>query len=130
MADLTAEQLVALVERDYFGNVDAKNLDGVLAALAPEARLTVQTAFVTHEGRDTGIRRMLTDFFAAFSEGWHGDFAHVVDVPNQRVASRFDVRLVDPAGKAATASNANFFQMHDGLIAEIFVYMSIENVLK
>ncbi|MFC3228811.1 nuclear transport factor 2 family protein [Marinibaculum pumilum] len=130
MKTLTEGQLIELVERDYFGNVDAKDLEGVLSVLAPDARLTVKTAAVIHEGRDTGIRRMLTDFLAAFREGWHGDFAHVVDVPNQRIASRFDVRLVDHGGAVSTASNANFFQIRDGLIAEIFVYMSIENVLK
>lgn len=127
---LTAEQLVALVERDYFGNVDAQKLDAALAALAPDASLTVQTAFLTHEGRDTGIRRMFEGFFAAYPEGWHGRFRHVVDVPNQRVASQFDVRLVDPDGQVVTASNANFFRIRDGLIQEIFVYMSGDNPLK
>lgn len=130
MADLDAEQLVALVERDYFGNVDAKNVEGVLAVLAPDARLTVQTAGVTHRGRDTEIARMFASFLASFREGWHGDFRHVIDVPNQRIASRFGVRLTDHGGQVASASNANFFQIRDGLVTEIDVYMSIDNVLK
>ena len=131
MAELDAGQLVKLVEQDYFGNVDAQKLDAVLAALAPDAKLTVQTAFVTHDGRDTEIRRMFEGFFRAFPTGWHGDFQHVVDVPNQRVASQFDVRLVDPEGREVTASNCNFFRIRDGLIHRIFVYMSSsENPLK
>ena len=30
MTTLTEDQLIELVERDYFGNVDAKDLDGLM----------------------------------------------------------------------------------------------------
>ena len=54
---LAAAQLTELAE-SYFRMVDAKDMDGALALLTPDCRITVETAGVVHEGRDVGVRTM------------------------------------------------------------------------
>ena len=61
---LSREELIALVENAYFSNVDNKNLEPALACFAEDAELRIQSAHVSHTGRDQ-IGRMFRDFMAA-----------------------------------------------------------------
>ena len=126
---MTRNEMIALVER-YFAAVDAKNLDGALATLAPDCRFTIETDALTHEGRDEAIRGMFERLFARWDEIWHGNFRHVADPEGSRVASQFDVRNIAADGTVHTKRNCNFFTVEDGRFAAISVYMSGENTLK
>lgn len=122
---------VDMVESKYFANVDRKDMDAVLDCFAEDAVFTIQSAFTTHEGRDTGIRQMFENLFETYSQKIvHRDFKHVVDVDNNRCAAQFEVELIDAEGNETYLSNCNFFYLDDnGKFERVFVYMSGENVL-
>jgi hypothetical protein len=119
-----------MVANKYFANVDRKNMDAVLDTFNPGAVFTIQSAFTSHSGRDTGIRQMFANLFENYTKIVHKDFVHVADIEGNAVASQFNVELVDHAGKLTTLSNCNFFYLDDaGKFERVFVYMSGPNVL-
>lgn len=121
------EYYVDMVENRYFGNVDAKNLEGVLECFREDAVFTIQSAFTTHEGRDEGIRRMFETYSPRIV---HKGFGHIVDTENGCCSARFEVELVDRDGKELSYSNCNFFYLdEDGRFKRVFVWFSGENVL-
>lgn len=122
---------VDMVENKYFAKVDGKDMDSVLDCFTEDAVFTIQSAFTTHEGRDTGIRKMFENLFETYSSKMvHRDFTHVVDPENNRCSSQFDVELVDAGGNETNLSNCNFFYLNeDGKFERVYVYMSGENVL-
>lgn len=61
---LSRAALIDLATIQYFGNVDAKNMDATLACFQDEALFCVQTDFTRHAGKEE-IRRMFADFFGA-----------------------------------------------------------------
>jgi hypothetical protein len=125
-----AEYYVDMVVNKYFGNVDRKNMAAVLDTFNPGAVFTIQSAFTTHEGRDTGIRQMFRNLFDNYKIIVHKDFVHVVDVERNACAAQFNVELTDPAGNLTKMSNCNFFYLDDaGKFKRVFVYMSGPNVL-
>ena len=130
MTTLDADALLAMVTQSYFANVDQKKLAPVLACFHPDATLTVQTDNLTHTGRDQGIARMFTDFFAAFPIIWHGDFEPVVDVGRQRVAVRFNALRGRSDGGEERAKNVNYFVFKDGKFQNVTIWMSDENPLR
>lgn len=123
MTKMTADQLIDLVENRYFGNVDGKNLDDAVACFAPDGWLKIQSADVTHEGRDN-IRRMFTDFMASTKVIYHGDFSHVVDVENQCIASQFLARNQYDDKPQVEMRNANFFVVENGVFTKVTIYMT------
>jgi ketosteroid isomerase-like protein len=123
------EYLVDMVVNRYFANVDRKDLAAVLECFTADAVFTVQSAFTSHEGRDTGIRGMFETFFASYPTGRHHNFRHVPDVDGNAIASQFDVLLQDGAGGETRMSNCNFFYLENGKFKRVYVYMSGENVL-
>ena len=125
---LSNNELIALVEQSYFFNVDNKNLDSTVECFSEDAELTVQTAHVTHRGRDQ-IRRMFHDFMRDTPDIYHGDFSHVVDVDNQLIASQFLARNQLANGGEVSMLNCNFFVVENGLFKKVTVYMSGENPL-
>lgn len=128
---LDREQLIDIVVNRYFANVDASQLQPVLDCFEPDVVFTIQSAFHTHTGRDTGVKQMFETLFASYPKKiWHGNFRHIVDVENGHISSQFDVELIDAAGKVTKLSNCNFFWLENGKFKKVFVYMSGENVLK
>ena len=123
------DYLIDMVINRYFAKVDRKDLSAVLDCFTPDAVFTVQSAFTTHEGRDTGIRAMFETFFATYPTGRHYNFRHVADVDGSAIASQFDVHLQDAAGAETRMSNCNFFYLENGKFKRVYVYMSGENVL-
>jgi hypothetical protein len=124
-----AEYYKDMVVNRYFGKVDRKDLGGVLRTFTPSAVLTIQSAFTTHEGRDTGIRKVFEDLFENYKIIVHKDFTHVVDVESNACSAQFNVELTDPAGKLTRLSNCNFFYLDDaGKFKRVFVYRSEPHV--
>ena len=88
---LTRDQLIELATKTYFGNVDAKNLEGALACFHDEALFCVQTAFTRHAGK-AEIKRMFEDFFGAYAKIVHKDFTCTVDEKNGRITAGLTAR--------------------------------------
>ena len=125
-----AEYYKDMVGDRYFGKVDRKDLGGVLRTFTPGAVFTIQSAFTTYEGRDTGIKKMFENLFENYKVIVHKDFVHVVDTENNACSAQFNVELTDEAGKLTKMSNCNFFYLDDdGKFKRVFVYMSGPNVL-
>ena len=125
---LVEKSLIDLAER-YFAAVDRKDVGGALACLSPHARFTIATYSTLYEGRDTQIKAMFERLNARYASVWHGDFDHVVEASQGRIASRFRVENITHEGQKLVKNNCNFFRSEDGLFAEIFVYMSGDNSL-
>jgi hypothetical protein len=122
---MTREDYVDMVENRYFANVDRKNLQGVLDCFHPDAVFTIQSAFSTHEGRDTGIKKMFENLFERYSKVLHEGFRHVVDVEGGCCASQFNVENVSARDGAETRlSNCNFFYLEGDRFKRVYVYMS------
>ena len=122
------QSLIDLAER-YFAAVDCKDVAGVLACFLPHARFTIATYGQLYEGRDTQIRAMFERLNARYASVWHGDFDHVVQASEGRIASRFRVENISHEGQKMVKNNCNFFRAEDGFFAEVFVYMSGDNSL-
>ena len=125
---LTRAELIALATKSYFGNVDAKNMDGALACFNDEALFCVQTAFARHAGK-SAIKRMFEDFFGAYTNIVHKDFVCTVDEKNGRIAASFEAVLTGHDGKITQLFNTNFWRIRDGKFQEVYVYFSGDNVL-
>lgn len=125
---LSRDQLIHLATKDYFANVDAKNMEATLACFHDEALLCVQTSFTRHAGK-IAIRRMFEEFFGAYETIVHKDFICTVDEANGRIAASFEAVLTSADGKVTRLENTNFWRIRDGKFQEVYVYMSGENVL-
>ena len=115
---------VKMVEKNYFASVDRKDMASTLDCFCEDAVFTIQSAFSTHEGRDTDVRKMFEDYFNNFTHGVHKDFVHVVDVEHQCCASQFNVDVEARDGTKTNMSNANFFYFENGKFKRVYVYMS------
>jgi ketosteroid isomerase-like protein len=129
MNSLDQVQMQALVER-YFAAVDEMNMQATLACFVPDALFVIANHEVQYQGRDTGLRGMFERLHDRYASVWHGDFDHVIDVPRQRVASRFRVENTTHAGEKLHKNNCNFFVLREGLFAQVYVYMSGDNSLR
>lgn len=125
---LTARKMKTVVER-YFAAVDAGDVAGIMALLAPRATFEVMTAGVRYRG-SKAIRTMFARRFEERAKGWHGDFAHAADAAAQVVATRFRVRSRDKDGTVFRRRNINVFEFADGRIARIQIWMDGASMLK
>jgi ketosteroid isomerase-like protein len=114
--------LIEAVERRYFANLDAKNLEATLECFTSDAVLTIQSAFSTHVGRDTGIRQMFERLFERYEKVDYRDFSHVVDLQTGGCASRFEVENVTWDGEVERLSNCNFFWFDGAKFKEVWAY--------
>ena len=124
---------VEMVEEKYFGNVDARNIEGVLECFREDATFTIQTAHSIHRGRDNAIREMYVNLFKNYEPKMiHKDFHHVIDEENNRCSSQFNVELIETNGnQEILLTNCNFFYFDEnGKFSDVYVYMSDgQNVL-
>tara|TARA_R110002124_G_scaffold100506_1_gene247474 strand:+ start:3101 stop:3499 length:399 start_codon:yes stop_codon:yes gene_type:complete len=125
---LSRAELIELATKTYFGNVDAKNMDGALDCFHDGALFCVQTAFTRHSGK-AEIRRMFEDFFGAYETIVHRDFTCTVDEANGRIAASFTAELTDADGGITLLNNTNFWRVRAGKFQDVYVYMSGANVL-
>jgi hypothetical protein len=126
---LSREELISLVVDEYFGKTDVHRLDEVLDTMQPDVTFDIPTHGAHHEGRDTGIRTMFDRLYEAHAAVWHGDFHHVVDVDAQWIASQFTVRNTEHDGSVTEKHNCNFFEVVDGKLSRVWVYMEGPNTL-
>lgn len=124
------QYLIDLAQKRYFGNVDAKNLDAVLACFNEDAVFTVQSSFTVHTGRDTGIKSMFERLFDTYARILHTDFEVIADSAGQSVSARFRVELDHRNGSHTKLMNVNQWYLVNGKFQRVFVWMSGENVLK
>lgn len=129
---LSRDELIEFATQKYFANVDAKNMDATLDCFHDEALFCIQTAFERHVGK-AGIKRMFTDFFAAYETIIHRDFTCTVDEANGRISASFVAELHDAEGNQTLLYNTNFWRLRPGpdgpKFQEVYVYMSGANVL-
>ncbi|MBT8447289.1 MAG: hypothetical protein KJO38_09085, partial [Gammaproteobacteria bacterium] len=90
-----------LVERRYFGNVAAGEIDAAVACFTADARVTIYHGdnpvrrFACPEAADYGpplptfYEHLCGNFRASFA-----GFTHYIDIPGERIASTFTVTLV------------------------------------
>ena len=128
MTSSTAALSPSQLAEHYFASVDRMDLAATLACFTPDARFTIATYNTLYQGRDTEIRAMFERLNVRYAQVWHGDFDHVVQVPN-RIASRFRVENITHAGEKLVKHNCNFFRLRGALFEEVFVYMSGDNSL-
>lgn len=125
---LSRAELIDLALIQYFGNVDAKNMDAVLNCFHDEASLCVQTEFTRHAGKEA-IKRMFTDFMGAFETIVHKDFVCTVDEKNGRITASFEAVLTGADGTETRFFNTNFWRISGDRFQEVYVYFSGANVL-
>ena len=124
---MTPDTMIALV-RTYFAAVDAQDMDGVLATLAPNCRFTVETHGVALEDRGQ-IEAMFDQLWRNHRSVRHHRFNFVPDPVSGQIAAQFQVKNRLPDGTIVCKSNCNFFRLRGGLFCEINVYMAGENTL-
>ena len=93
-SNLDRDGLVNLAINKYFANVDKKELDAVLDCFHDNAIITIQTAFMTHAGKEN-IKRMFIDFMGAYDTIIHRDFTCTVDETNGRITASFFAELTE-----------------------------------
>lgn len=121
---LARADMIAVIEAQYFAAMDRKDLAGTLAPLTEDCCFTIYPAGTRLQGRDAGIREAFVQAFADYETLWHGNFNWVVDEPEQRVASWFDVRLVRPDGSRIEMNNGKFFHFRAGRLCRLDLYLS------
>jgi ketosteroid isomerase-like protein len=129
MSKLSRQQLIDLAVYSYFGNVDKKNMDEVLACMHEDIVVTIQTDHLSHTRVD-GVRKMFETLFSTYKKTWHGDFEVTADEENQTVATRFNVTLEKPDGTFdPPMKNCNFFYVENGKFRRYYVFMDGVSVL-
>ncbi len=128
MAQNPTDPLIDRVEA-YFSAVDRQDLESTLSFFTPDAVFTIATYNTVYTGRDTEISGMFERLFARYTHIWHGDFQHVLQLPD-RIATRFKVANGNPGQPVIHKNNCNFFRASGELFDEVFVYMSGDNALR
>ena len=124
------EELMEMVERHYFGNVDRYNLEEVLQCFHEDATFPVRSGKPATHQRIAEIRVMFEELFKGFPKKMvHKDFVHVVDEEKNSIASQFNVELMSDSDEEVYQTNCNFFYLEDGKFKEVYVYMMGQNVL-
>ncbi len=113
----------------YFAAVDQKDLGATLSFFTVDAVFTIATYNTVYRGRDIEIAGMFERLFARYARIWHGEFHHVLQVPD-RIATRFNVENQHPDQPVVHKNNCNFFRTRGNLFDEVFVYMSGDNALR
>ena len=113
----------------YFAALDERRLDDVLSYFNEDAVFTVQSAFITCNGRDNGIKEMCGQFFDTYENIVHTEFEHIVDPVAQAISSRFRVELDNRQGAHETKRSVNHWYFKDGKFQRVYVWISGDNVL-
>ena len=95
----------------YFESVDAKDVEAIVAHFADDATLTIQTANITHTGKDE-IRRMFTDFTEGSVFIKHEMRNVVVEVDKGKVATEQGYMGELHDGTKNDMHNCNFFDFN------------------
>ncbi len=108
----------------YFDAVDAMDVEAIVAHFADDATLTIQTANVTHTGKDE-IRRMFTDFTGASVSIRHEMRNIVVEVDKGKVATEQGYIGDLKDGTKNDMHNCNFFDFNEaGEFQRVIIWMA------
>ena len=118
---LSRDALIDLAINEYFANVDRKRMDETLACFHPDAVFTVQSDFLVHKGRDTGIRKMFEGLFECDTV-LHTDFETIADEKTQAVSSRFRVEL-EKGGNRTSLMSVNQWYVVNGKFGRVYVWI-------
>ena len=122
------------VERSYFGNVSAGNIDAVIQCFEADATVIIRHGDKPERIFTAGMdadATALEDFYRHLCGNYSArfdEFSHVVDLPAQKSACYFRVTLEPTAeGLYADAGrqelrNCNFFEYANGLIRHMIIY--------
>lgn len=117
-------EALAAAPQTYFDAVDAQDVEGIVSHFADDATLTIQTANVTHNGKDE-IRRMFTDFTenSVFIE--HQIHNMVVEADKGKVSTEQDYRGELNDGTKNDMYNCNFFDFDEnGKFKRVIIWMA------
>ncbi len=121
---LTREQVLAAGIDNFFLQLNARDLEGVMAGIADECEMRIPSSNFTYTGKQA-LRDHLEDFITSFSTINFRDFISVADVDQRRLAVRFNISLIEEDGTETHMSNCNFFEIDDGgLLTDILIYAS------
>ncbi len=113
----------------YFDAVDAMDIEAIVAHFADDATLTIQTANVTHTGKDE-IRRMFADFTGASVSIRHEMRNIVVEVDKGKVATEQGYIGDLKDGTKNDMHNCNFFDFNEaGEFQRVIIWMAGTNPL-
>ncbi|TQF00633.1 MAG: hypothetical protein FKY71_02600 [Spiribacter salinus] len=73
---------------------------------------------------------MFRTLFDSYRTIWNGKFEHTLDVENECIATRFNVRLEDLDGGEVELRNCNFWHCRDGKFERVYAFMNDANVLR
>lgn len=124
---MTDDELTKLV-KTYFTAVDAEDMPGVLATLAPDCRFSVETHGVNLEGH-AEITGMFDRLWSSHAAVKHDGFTFVPAARQNRIAAQFQVTNTLHDGGKVFKSNCNFFHARGALFDTVAVYMAGENTL-
>lgn len=121
---LTREQVLAAGIDNFFLQLNAHDLEGVMAGIADECEMRIPSSNFTYTGKQA-LRDHLEDFITSFSTINFRDFISVADVEQRRLAVRFNISLIEEDGTETHMSNCNFFEIDErGLLTDILIYAS------
>jgi hypothetical protein len=117
----TARELTDVVEA-YFATVDRNDPPATLANMTPDCVVVYASEGQRHVGRDTGVKAYFEHRSSIVEKSWHGNFFHVADPANARVATRFDVVRTDKGVPERKGDNINVFEFEGRKIRRISVW--------
>jgi hypothetical protein len=127
---------VQFVEQTYFANVRDGNIEAVMQCFEPDATVIIRHGDKPERVFTAGMdadATALEDFYQHLCgnyDSWFGNFSHFIDLPAQKSACHFQVRLNPKAeGLYADAGvqelrNCNFFVYNDMRISHMIIYYS------
>ena len=94
---LTRKQVLAAGIDNFFLQLNARDLEGVMAGIADECEMRIPSSNFTYTGKQA-LRDHLEDFITSFSTINFRDFISVADVDQRRLAVRFKISLIEEDG--------------------------------
>ncbi len=134
MSKPNRDHYIKLVEKDYFGNVVAEDIEAVVRCFTPDAEITIyhgDNPIRRFYGKPNGDQQPLRAFWDHLcgNYGAHfGQFQHIVDEAHECCAATFIVTLTPKPNSAyistgtLTLNNCNYFWCRDGKIARMTIY--------
>ena len=124
---------IDFIERRYFGNVSADDLQAVRDCFADDAEVLIrhgdnpERRYSPSPGPGQEPLGSFFEHLCGNYDCWFGHFRHTIDIDRQRAASRFVVRLTPkPGGLYADHPtqqllNSNFFEFAGGRISFMLI---------
>jgi hypothetical protein len=128
------EYYVDLVERKYFGNVEAQDIKAACSCFTNDAKVIIYHGdnevrrYYGTPGKGEAGLEVFYDHLLGNYDAEFNDFEHTVDLDSERCASNFVVTLTPKIGSdyeesgILTLNNSNFFRCKEGKIFYMVIY--------